>query len=102
MVALIAEIILGYLTLTGSLMAAGKLQEVKWVPQRPVTYPLQNVINLALYGLALALAAAVTLPPPAPWPRLAYPAVIGLAVLFGVLLIIPKSGASPMMAGNAR
>src|SRR5262245_45446111 len=39
MTALIAEIILGYLTLTGSLMAAGKLQEVKWVPQRPVTYP---------------------------------------------------------------
>ena len=43
MVALIAEVILGYLTFTGSLMAAGKLQEVKWVPQRPVTYPLQNV-----------------------------------------------------------
>ena len=50
MVALIAEIILGYLTFTGSLMAAGKLQEVKWIPQRPVTYPLQNVINLALFG----------------------------------------------------
>src|SRR5207249_8455581 len=39
--ALITEIILGYLTFTGSLMAAGKLQEVKWIPQRPVTYPLQ-------------------------------------------------------------
>ena len=36
----------GFLTFTGSLMAAGKLQEVKWIPQRPVTYPLQNVINL--------------------------------------------------------
>ena len=39
MVAIIAEIILGFLTLTGSIMAAGKLQEVKWIPQRPVTYP---------------------------------------------------------------
>src|SRR4029077_21154003 len=48
MIALVAEILLGYLTFTGSLMAAGKLQEVKWVPQRPVTYPLQNVINLFL------------------------------------------------------
>ena len=48
MVALIAEVILGYLTFTGSLMAAGKLQEVKWIPQRPVTYPGQNVINLLL------------------------------------------------------
>ncbi len=43
MIAIIAEIILGYLTFTGSLMAAGKLQEVKWIPQRPVIYPLQNV-----------------------------------------------------------
>ena len=32
MVALIAEVILGYLTFAGSLMAAGKLQEIKWVP----------------------------------------------------------------------
>src|SRR5437588_11428904 len=42
MSAIIAEIILGFLTFTGSLMATGKLQEVKWIPQRPVTYPLQN------------------------------------------------------------
>ena len=37
------EVILGFLTFTGSLMAAGKLQEIKWIPQRPVTYPGQNV-----------------------------------------------------------
>ena len=53
MIAIIVEIILGFLTFTGSLMAAGKLQEVKWVPQRPVTYPLQNVTNLALLGIAV-------------------------------------------------
>ena len=40
--ALVAEVILGFLTFTGSLMAAGKLQEVRWIPQRPVTYPFQN------------------------------------------------------------
>ena len=34
MLAILAEIVLGYLTFTGSLMAAGKLQELKWVPQR--------------------------------------------------------------------
>src|SRR4029077_4318088 len=56
MVALIVEIILGYLTFTGSIMAAGKLQEVKWVPQRPVTYPLQNATNLLLFIVALVLA----------------------------------------------
>src|SRR5213075_1263110 len=36
MAVLSLEIILGSLTLTGSLMAAGKLQEV--LPQRPITY----------------------------------------------------------------
>src|SRR5918992_808563 len=41
--AIVLEVLLGFLTFTGSLMAAGKLQEVKWIPQRPVTYPLQNV-----------------------------------------------------------
>jgi NAD(P) transhydrogenase subunit beta len=93
MIALIAEIFLGYLTLTGSLMAAGKLQEIKWVPQRPVTYPLQNAINLLLFGSALALAAALTLHPTAPWAPLVFAAIIALALAFGVLLIIPIGGA---------
>ena len=37
MAAIVMEILLGFLTFTGSLLAAGKLQEVKWIPQRPVT-----------------------------------------------------------------
>ena len=93
MVALIAEIILGYLTLTGSLMAAGKLQEIKWVPQRPVTYPGQNVINLLLAAAAIGLAGAVAMHPSAPWAPLAFAVIIALALLFGVLLIIPIGGA---------
>jgi H+-translocating NAD(P) transhydrogenase subunit beta len=93
MVALIAEIILGYLTLTGSLMAAGKLQEIKWVPQRPVTYPGQNVINLLLAGAAVGLAGAVAVNPTAPWAPVAFAVIIALALLFGVLLIIPIGGA---------
>jgi NAD(P) transhydrogenase subunit beta len=93
MVALIAEIILGYLTFTGSLMAAGKLQEVKWVPQRPVTYPLQNASNLLLFGVALVLAIALTLHPTAAWAPALFPVIIVLALLFGVLLIIPIGGA---------
>jgi NAD(P) transhydrogenase subunit beta len=93
MVAIIAEIMLGYLTFTGSLMAAGKLQEVKWVPQRPVTYPLQNVTNLLLFGAALVLAAAIAMNPTATWAPLLFPVIIVLALLFGVLLIIPIGGA---------
>src|SRR4029079_14790223 len=55
MTAIVAEVILGFLTLTGSLMAAGKLQEVKWIPSRPVTYPFQNVTNVGLLALAVLL-----------------------------------------------
>jgi NAD(P) transhydrogenase subunit beta len=93
MVAIILEILLGYLTFTGSLMAAGKLQEVKWIPQRPVTYPLQNVSNLSLFVIALALGLALTLHPTAPWAPMIFPVIIALALAFGVLLIIPIGGA---------
>ncbi len=93
MVAIIVEIILGYLTFTGSLMAAGKLQEVKWIPQRPVTYPLQNVTNVGLLILAAVVGVALTLNPTAAWAPALFPVVILLALVFGVLLIIPIGGA---------
>jgi NAD(P) transhydrogenase subunit beta len=93
MVAIIAEIILGYLTFTGSLMAAGKLQEVKWIPQRPVTYPFQNFTNIGLLVAAAAIGVALTLDPTAAWAPALFPVIIALALLFGVLLIIPIGGA---------
>ena len=93
MAAIIIEIILGYLTFTGSLLAAGKLQEVKWIPQRPVTYPLQNVTNIGLLVLALVVGVALTLNPAATWAPALFPVVILLALVFGVLLIIPIGGA---------
>ncbi|HEY8196027.1 MAG TPA: NAD(P)(+) transhydrogenase (Re/Si-specific) subunit beta [Gemmatimonadales bacterium] len=93
MIAIIIEIILGYLTFTGSLMAAGKLQEVKWIPQRPVTYPLQNFTNVGLLALAAVVGVALTLNPTAAWAPMLFPVVIALALVFGVLLIIPIGGA---------
>src|SRR5205085_1514489 len=91
--ALCAEVILGFLTFTGSLMAAGKLQEVKWIPQRPVTYPGQNVVNIGVLAIAVGLAVAVVLHPGAPWAQQAFLAIAALALIFGVLLIIPIGGA---------
>jgi NAD(P) transhydrogenase subunit beta len=93
MTAIIVEIILGFLTFTGSLMAAGKLQEIRWIPQRPVTYPLQNATNIGLLLVALVLGIAVVLHPAATWSPTAFLVIIGLALLFGVLLIIPIGGA---------
>src|SRR3954465_6996370 len=93
MVAIIVEVVLGFLTFTGSLMAAGKLQEVKWIPQRPVTYPFQNVSNLALLGTALLAGVLLTMHPAAGWAPMVFPVIIVLALVFGVLLIIPIGGA---------
>ena len=92
--AIVLEVILGFLTFTGSLMAAGKLQSLRWIPQRPVTYPLQNVSNLLLLAVAGGLGVLLVLQPVADWaPAYAFPAIIALALAFGVLLIIPIGGA---------
>jgi len=47
------EVIIGSLTFTGSLIAAGKLQEI--LPQRPITYKGQNIVSLSVLAAALAL-----------------------------------------------
>ena len=86
--AIALEVILGFLTFTGSLMAAGKLQEV--IPTRPITYRGQNVINLSLLAIAL-LAGIVLVIDPTRW--VLFPLLVGLSLLFGVLLIIPIGGA---------
>lgn len=93
MSALVAETILGCLTLTGSLMAAGKLQEIRWIPQRPVTYPYQNVCNLALLCLAATLGTLLVFYPMAAWSSVAFLIMVVISLAFGVLLIIPIGGA---------
>jgi H+-translocating NAD(P) transhydrogenase subunit beta len=93
MTAIVLEILLGFLTFTGSLMAAGKLQEVRWIPQRPVTYRFQNPSNLALFAIALALGVGLIVAPTQPWSGYLFPVIILLALAFGVLLIIPIGGA---------
>ena len=82
------EVILGSLTFTGSLMAAGKLQEV--LPQRPITYKGQNVVNLGVLAIAVGLAAYVVIHP---GHTHVFPFIVGIPLLFGVLMIIPIGGA---------
>ncbi len=93
MTAIVAEIVLGYLTFTGSLMAAGKLQGISWIPQRPVTYPLQNITNIGLLLLALVLGVFLVMNPVQAWSSTVFIVIIALALIFGVLLIIPIGGA---------
>src|SRR5215472_13825841 len=82
------EVILGGLTFTGSLIAAGKLQEV--LPQRPITYKGQNIVNLGLFAVAIALAVYLVVHPEA---KQYFPAIVGIALGFGVFLVIPIGGA---------
>jgi NAD(P) transhydrogenase subunit beta len=88
MVALVIEILLGFLTFTGSLMAFGNLQEV--LPQRPITFKGQNIFNLSLLATAVGLGVYLIFNPEQTW---AFPIFSGLALVFGVMLIIPIGGA---------
>jgi NAD(P) transhydrogenase subunit beta len=88
MAVLAMEVILGSLTFTGSLMAAGKLQEI--LPQRPITYKGQNFVNLGLLSAAVIVAVVLVVHPEQM--RL-FPALIIIPLIFGVMLIIPIGGA---------
>jgi len=88
MVALVLEMLLGYLTFTGSLMAFGKLQEI--LPTRPILYKGQNFVNLSVFVLAVALGVAMIVDPTQQW---LLPVFAGLSLLFGVMLIVPIGGA---------
>jgi NAD(P) transhydrogenase subunit beta len=82
------EVILGALTFTGSLMAAGKLQEI--LPQRPITYKGQNFVNLGLLAIAIGIGATLVLHPDKTF---LFPFIIGIPLAFGVMMIIPIGGA---------
>jgi len=86
--ALAVEILLGFLTTTASLMAFGKLHEI--LPSRPVVYKGQNFVNLALFLIAVGIGVTLVVHPEN---ALLFPIFVGLALLFGVLLIIPIGGA---------
>jgi H+-translocating NAD(P) transhydrogenase subunit beta len=86
--AIVVEVILGFLTFTGSLMAAGKLQEV--IPTRPITYRGQNAVNLSLLAIAVLAGVWVVIDPSRAW---LFGLIIALSLAFGVLLIIPIGGA---------
>jgi NAD(P) transhydrogenase subunit beta len=86
--ALAIEVNLGFLTFTGSLMAAGKLQEV--IPTRPITYAGQNVVTALLASTAIGCSLYLVYDPTQ---YALFGVIIALALLFGVLLIVPIGGA---------
>ncbi len=88
MTALGFEVVIGGLTFTGSLMAAAKLQGL--LPGAPITYKGQNASNFVLLAVMVgSLLWLISTPATAP----VFYLMVGLALLFGFLLVIPIGAA---------
>jgi H+-translocating NAD(P) transhydrogenase subunit beta len=82
------EVLLGSITVGGTLVAAGKLQEV--IPGRPLTYRGQNLVNGALFAFILGLFAFLIMQPLSPT---VFYSIVALAFVFGVMFVLPIGGA---------
>jgi NAD(P) transhydrogenase subunit beta len=88
MAALGFEVMFGSLTITGSFMAFGKLQEL--VKGAPITYRGQNAVNITLFLVTLGLFAYLIVQPGA---QHAFYAMLVLGLLIGVFIVLPIGGA---------
>src|SRR5438876_816506 len=88
MTALSLEVLLGGITVTGSLMAFIKLQD--WIRGTPITYRGQNVFNLSLLVLTIGMFFYLIFDPGA---QVVFYAMAGMAFVFGVLLVLPIGAA---------
>jgi len=88
MTALGFEVLFGALTVTGSLMAFGKLQEL--IRGAPITYRGQNIFNVALFFTTIVLFLYLLYEPNAAW---VFYTMMALGFVVGVLLVMPIGGA---------
>jgi len=86
-ITIMASVIVGGATLTGSLIAYGKLQGV--VPTRPLLLPIRNVINIFLLLSMIASIAWFVIDPSIS----AFLTAAIMAVALGILIVIPIGGA---------
>ncbi|NWJ45541.1 MAG: NAD(P)(+) transhydrogenase (Re/Si-specific) subunit beta [Chloroflexi bacterium] len=82
------EVLFGSLTITGSLIAFIKLQEL--ITGAPITYRFQNIINLILFIGALGLFGFLLVNPAT---SVVFYLMLGAGLLIGVLLVLPIGGA---------
>ncbi len=87
-IALGLEVMLGTLTITGSLIAFAKLQE--WLPGSPLAIPGGRVLTFGLLAALFGLAIYTVIDPSASW---AFYAMAGVGLLFGVSLVAPIGAA---------
>ena len=87
-VSTVLSALIGSISFSGSLVAFAKLQEL--ISGRPITFPGQNVFNIAVLGGAAALGIALVAGVDEQW---LLTALVVLALVFGVLFVLPIGGA---------
>ena len=85
---LATEIVLGFLTFMGSVIAFLKLQEM--ISGRPLVYPGRNVVSVGVFAICVGLAIALIINPTN---SALIPAIIVFALIFGFLLVMGIGGA---------
>jgi len=88
MTALGFEVLFGSLTVTGSLLAFAKLQEL--MRGTPITYKGQNILNVSLFALAAFIFVYLIFDPTL---TTLFFIMVGLSFLFGILLVLPIGAA---------
>ncbi len=86
-ITIMASVIIGSVTLTGSFIAYGKLQGL--VPTRPLLLPVRNVINVALLTGMIASTVWLVIDPS----LTPFLIAAGIALALGILVVIPIGGA---------
>jgi NAD(P) transhydrogenase subunit beta len=81
------EVLFGALTVTGSFMAFGKLQEL--LTGRPITFKGQNAVNLLMIAVAFSALGLLIVNP---MNGAAFYTVLGLAFLLGISMVLPIGG----------
>ena len=87
-VSIVLSALIGSVSFAGSLVAFAKLQEL--IGGRPITYAGQQVVNLVLISAIAAAGVAVAAGYEHQWVLMA---LIGGALVFGVLFVLPIGGA---------
>src|SRR5918911_2317353 len=87
-ISIMLSALIGSISFAGSLIAFGKLQEL--IRGRPIVYPVQKPSNAALLAALVALAIVVLV---GPQRTFLVVALLGGALLFGVLFVLPIGGA---------
>jgi NAD(P) transhydrogenase subunit beta len=87
-VSIVLSALIGSISFAGSMIAFGKLQEL--ISGRPIVFVGQNVVNVAILGSGAALGIALIAGWDEQWALIA---LIGLALLFGVMFVLPIGGA---------